>query len=171
MLATWRSALPAGKPISHTPPRQQLGDEVDVATDEQREMFRRALQRARRERGLSQRELSKALSLSHSTVSFWERGESIPAIDNVIELERVLDLQSGELSRLLGYMPLVTMRQEMIGVLDAIVADPELGADQRELLMTMYRELVRQARQHRGERKAGQEARPSGASDESEGGS
>jgi transcriptional regulator with XRE-family HTH domain len=144
---------------------------VDVATDEQREMFRRTLQRARRERGLSQRELSKALSLSHSTVSLWERGESIPTIDNVIELERVLDLQSGELSRLLGYMPLATMQQEMIGVLDAIVADPELGADQRELLMTMYRELVRQARQHRGERETGQKARPSGASEDNEGGS
>jgi transcriptional regulator with XRE-family HTH domain len=144
---------------------------VDVATDEQREMFRQALQRARRERGLSQRELSKALRLSHSTVSFWERGESIPTIDNIIELERVLDLQSGELSRLLGYMPLATMQQEMIGVLDAIVADPELGAEQRELLMTMYRELVRQARQRRGEREAGQEAQPSRASEESEGGS
>jgi transcriptional regulator with XRE-family HTH domain len=127
-----------------------------VATDEQREAFRRTLQRRRRERGLSQRELSKTLGMSHSTVSFWERGDSSPTIDKVIELERVLDLPSGELSRLLGFMPLATMRQEMTGVLDAITAAPELDQEQRELLIAMYRELVRQGRQRRGEQEARQ---------------
>ena len=127
-----------------------------MATDEQREAFRRTLQRRRRERGLSQRELSKTLGMSHSTVSFWERGGSTPTIDKVIELERVLDLPSGELSRLLGFMPLATMRQTMTSVLDAITAAPELDQEQRELLMAMYRELVRQGRQRRGEQEAGQ---------------
>ena len=124
-----------------------------MATSEQREAFRRALQRARREHGWSQRKLSDALGLSHSTVSYWERGAGVPEPANVIELERVLELESGTLARLLGYMPVATMRNEMISVLDAIMADSELDVRQRELLATMYRELVRQRHAERSERK------------------
>ncbi len=123
------------------------------ATDEQRRAFQRALQRARRERGLSQRELARALGFSHSTISYWELGKGLPEPANVVELERVLELESGTLSRLLGYMPVATMQREMVGVLDAIMADPGLGARERELLATMYRELLRQ---RRTEREAGQ---------------
>lgn len=119
------------------------------ATDEQKRAFQRALQRARRERGLSQRELARALGLSHSTLSYWELGKGLPEPANVVELERVLELESGTLSRLLGYMPVATMQREMVGVLDAIMADPELGARERELLATMYRELLRQRRTER----------------------
>jgi len=48
------------------------------------------------------------------------------------------------------------MRQEMISVLDAIMADPDLGERERALLLTMYRQLVRQSRADRAEREAGQ---------------
>jgi len=102
---------------------------------------------------LSQRELARALGFSHSTISYWELGKGLPEPANVVELERVLELESGTLSRLLGYMPVATMQREMVGVLDAIMADPGLGARERELLATMYRELLRQ---RRTEREAGQ---------------
>jgi ribosome-binding protein aMBF1 (putative translation factor) len=127
-----------------------------MATNDQREAFRRALQRARRERGWTQRQLATALSVSPNAVSYWERGKSLPAPTNVIELERTLELESGALARLLGYMPLATMQREMASVLDAITADPELDTNERELLATMYRELVRQVRQRREERKSSQ---------------
>ncbi len=74
------------------------------------------------------------------------------------ELERALKLASGTLARLLGYMPAGTMRQEMISVLDAIMADPDLGERERALLLTMYRQLVEQSRADRLEREAGQTA-------------
>jgi hypothetical protein len=90
--------------------------------------------------------------VSPNAVSYWERGKSLPEPANVIELERTLRLESGALARLLGYMPLATMQREMASVLDAITADPELESSERELLATMYRQLVRQVRQRRAER-------------------
>jgi transcriptional regulator with XRE-family HTH domain len=125
-----------------------------VTSSEQRQAFRQALTHARQKRGWSQRELARALRLSQSTVSYWEQGKSLPEPANVVELERVLELESGALARLLGYMPAATMRREMATVLDAIMADPDLGERERDLLLTMYRELVRQRRADRKPREA-----------------
>jgi transcriptional regulator with XRE-family HTH domain len=129
-----------------------------MATNDQREAFRRALQRARQDRGWTQRQLATALGVSANAVSYWERGKSLPEPANLIELERSLGLESGTLARLLGYMPLATMQREMASVLDAITADPELDTNERELLATMYRELIRQVRQRRAEQEPGQSA-------------
>src|SRR6266540_5827550 len=123
-----------------------------MTTDEQREAFKQAVIHARRGHGWSQRKLAELLGVSHSTVAFWEQGKSLPTPTNVVDLERALELEAGTLARLLGYMPLETMRREMTNVLDAIMADPELGQRERELLLAMYRELVRQ---RRADKKAG----------------
>jgi transcriptional regulator with XRE-family HTH domain len=131
---------------------------VRVTTQEQREAFRQALIHIRQQRGWSQRRLAKEVGLSHSTIAVWERGQTIPEPANVVELERALELESGTLARLVGYMPAGTMRQEMISVLDAIMADPDLGERERALLLTMYRQLVQQSRADRAEREAGQTA-------------
>jgi transcriptional regulator with XRE-family HTH domain len=128
-----------------------------VTTQEQREAFRQALTHIRQQRRWSQRRLAKEVGLSHSTIAVWERGQTIPEPANVVELERALELESGTLARLLGYMP-ATMRQEMISVLDAIMADPDLGERERALLLTMYRQLVQQSRADRAGREAGQTA-------------
>jgi transcriptional regulator with XRE-family HTH domain len=124
-----------------------------VTTNEQREAFRQALRHARQERGWSQRRLAQEVGVSHSSISSWERGSSLPEPANVVDLEGALELESGTLARMLGYMPMETMRREMRTVLDAIMADPELGQRERDLLLAMYRELVRQ---RRTERKPGQ---------------
>jgi transcriptional regulator with XRE-family HTH domain len=124
-----------------------------VTTDEQREAFKQAVIHARRGHGWSQRKLAEKLGVSHSTVAFWEQGKSLPTPVNVVDLERALELAPGTLARLLGYMPLDTMQREMRTVLDAIMADPELGQRERDLLLAMYRELVQQ---RRAERKPGQ---------------
>jgi transcriptional regulator with XRE-family HTH domain len=124
-----------------------------VATNEQREAFKQALIHARRGHSWSQRKVAEKLGVSHSTVAFWEQGKSLPTPLNVVDLERVLELEPGTLARLLGYMPLDTMQREMRTVLDAIMADPDLGQRERDLLLAMYRELVRQ---RRAERKSGQ---------------
>jgi transcriptional regulator with XRE-family HTH domain len=124
-----------------------------MTTDEQREAFKQAMIHARRGLGWSQRKLAEKLGVSHSTVAFWEQGKFLPNPSNVIPLERALELEPGTLARLLGYMPLDTMRGELRTVLDAIMADPNLGQRERDLLLAMYRELVRQ---RRGEGKPGQ---------------
>jgi transcriptional regulator with XRE-family HTH domain len=137
-----------------------------VTTKEQREAFRLALAHARRERQWSQRRLAEELDVSHSTVAFWERGKSLPRSPNVVELERALEVEGGTFARLLGYMPHGTMQREMLSVLDAVMADPNLGERERELLLTMYRQLVQQRRAERLEREAGKSA-PGGSADES----
>jgi transcriptional regulator with XRE-family HTH domain len=115
-----------------------------MATD-QRDAFPRALKRARMERRLSQRELSRALGVSHSAVSQWESGRVRPIPSKVAELEQALDLDPGTLSRLLGYLPIATSdAKAALTVLEAIRADPRLGDRERELLIAMYRQLVRQ---------------------------
>jgi transcriptional regulator with XRE-family HTH domain len=120
-----------------------------VTTDEQREAFKQAIAHARRGHGWSQRKLAEKLGVSHSTVAFWEQGKTLPTPVNVVDLERILELEPGTLARLLGYMPLDTMQREMRTVLDAIMADPDLGQRERDLLLAMYRELIRQRRAER----------------------
>ncbi len=124
-----------------------------MTTEEQKAAFQQALRHERKKRGWSQRRLSRALGLSQSTVSYWEQGKSLPEPANAIELEHVLELESGALCHLLGYMRLSTMREAMTSVLNAVMTDPDLGEEERELLLTMYRQLVRQSR---AKREAGQ---------------
>ena len=127
-----------------------------VATDEQKEAFRQILKHARQQRAWSQRRLADELGVSHSTVAYWERGEGVPAGDNLARLEHILQLEPGTLTRLLGYMPEHTMRREMSGVIEAIMTDPQLGARERELLLALYHQLIQQ--------RADREARKTNAS-------
>ena len=119
-----------------------------LATDDQKAAFRRGLRRARERRNVSQRALSRLAGVSHSAVSQWESGRALPEPVKVVLLERALELEPGSLSRLLGYMPIAhQVDQAAMDVMRALEADPRLGERERELLATMYRQLVRQRAQ------------------------
>ena len=47
----------------------------------------------RREKGLSQEQLAQALHVTRQTVSAWERGLSLPGLDTLGELARVLEVE------------------------------------------------------------------------------
>ena len=47
----------------------------------------------RREKGLSQAQLAQALHVTRQTVSAWERGLSLPGLDTLGELARVLEVE------------------------------------------------------------------------------
>jgi transcriptional regulator with XRE-family HTH domain len=115
-----------------------------VATEQQKAVFRRALRRAREAAGQSQSALARNLGLSRSAVWQWEGGRAIPDEAHVAALERELQLQPGSLSRLLGYLPTSAVEREMMSVIEALEADPKLGERERDLLATMYRQLVKQ---------------------------
>ena len=116
-----------------------------MATEEQREAFRQALRHTREQRGLTQRALSRIIGLTNSAVWQWEQGKAIPRPEIVAKLEAALDLGPGVLSRLLGYLPITQPPDKAtMDVLDALQADPKLGARERKLLATIYRELVAQ---------------------------
>jgi transcriptional regulator with XRE-family HTH domain len=117
-----------------------------VITAAQREVFRRALRQAREEAGLSQRALAHAVDVTPGAVWQWERDNgTVPRLDMTTRLEQVLKLEPGHLSRLLGYLPATTEPGTATSVVAAARADPRLGDSERELLIAIYRELVRQS--------------------------
>src|SRR5262245_37575075 len=118
-----------------------------LVTAAQREVFRRALQQAREDCGLSQRAMAKAIGVTSGAVWQWEREQdgTVPRPETTVELERVLKLEPGRLSRLLGYLPTVDLKEPTASVVEAAKADPRLGQSERELLIAVYRELVRQS--------------------------
>jgi transcriptional regulator with XRE-family HTH domain len=117
-----------------------------VATAEQRKVFGQALQRARQDCGLSQRDLADALGVSQASVSQWLLGQSAPKPERVGALERALRLKPNTLARLLGYLPPGgDDDQRVMTVAEAAEADPRLGEREQRLLVAVYQELVRQA--------------------------
>jgi len=117
-----------------------------AASPEQREVFRRALQRSRTTVGMSQRDLARLLDVSPGAVSSWEAGQSAPRPHLVTQMEQALEVADGTLGRLLGYLPASAREGAVVGVLEAVEADPRLGPRERELLAGMYDQLVRQRR-------------------------
>jgi transcriptional regulator with XRE-family HTH domain len=116
-----------------------------LPTAVQKEQFRRAFIEARTKRRLSQRELGQAAGVSKAAVSQWELGRSLPIPAKVPDLERALELEPGALSRLLGYLPITSGDDKTtLDVIEAIRRDGRLGAHGQELLITMYRQLLRQ---------------------------
>jgi transcriptional regulator with XRE-family HTH domain len=128
-----------------------------VVTSAQHEVFRRALRQAREDCGLSQRALARAVGVSAGAVWQWERdqGGTLPRPDATIRLEQALKLEPGHLSRLLGYLPATTEPALTTGVVEAAKADPRLGQSERDLLIAVYRELVRQTASKAGGRQDG----------------
>ena len=118
-----------------------------MITVAQREVFRRALRQAREDAELSQRALARAVDVSPGAVWQWERDQdgTVPRLDMTTQLEQVLNLEPGQLSRLLGYVPATAEPGTMTSVVAAARADPRLGDSERELLIAVYRELVRQS--------------------------
>jgi transcriptional regulator with XRE-family HTH domain len=128
-----------------------------VVTVAQREVFRRALRQAREDAGLSQRALARAVKLSPGAVWQWERDVdgTVPRLDMTTRLEQILKLEPGHLSRLLGYVPASAEPGTITSVVAAARADPRLGDSERELLIAVYRELVRQSASKRSKTSRG----------------
>jgi len=113
-----------------------------------REEFRRVLAETRAKRRLSLSALGRAVGASKSAVAQWENGRSLPVPAKIPDLERALELEPGALSRLLGYVPIASDDDKTtLDVIEAIRRDARLGQHGQELLITMYRQLLRQQEQ------------------------
>ncbi|MBR5460720.1 MAG: helix-turn-helix transcriptional regulator [Clostridia bacterium] len=55
------------------------------------------IQYYRKKKGLSQEELGTRLHLSRQTVSLWEKGQTLPTIDNLLRLREIFDTSLDEL--------------------------------------------------------------------------
>ena len=133
------------KQVGHTSGDRSTREGAALPTAAQKDEFRRMLVETRARRRLSQRQLGKAAGVSKAAVSQWEVGRSLPVPAKVPNLERTLELEPGTLSRLLGYLPITSGDDKTtLDVIEAIRQDARLGEHGQELLIAMYRQLVRQ---------------------------
>lgn len=115
----------------------------DYEPKEQYLAFGAALKRHRQGSGFpTQARLGAALDVSWHAVGSWEKGIWAPAPEKVFEIERLLDLPPGTLSRHLGYLPLGAQPS----VQAAVDSDPRLDERGKTLLIDMYRTLARPQR-------------------------
>jgi transcriptional regulator with XRE-family HTH domain len=122
-----------------------------VATVTQRQQFAEALRRARDDSGMTQRDLADAIGVAQASVAQWETGKAAPRPEKVVTLEHILELETGSLARLLGYLPAGESETKVaMSVIEAARADPRLGDRERAILEAVYRELVQQAKAERG---------------------
>lgn len=107
---------------------------------EQRLDFGRALRAERERAGYSQARLGKALDVTNSRIGQWENGDPIDP-RYAMQLEIVLNLAPGELTRRLGYVSIDAETQP--SVIAAIRADSRLDERGRKSLEALYRDQVR----------------------------
>jgi transcriptional regulator with XRE-family HTH domain len=118
-----------------------------VATAEQRRAFSTALQEALDGARISGRELARRLNLSQAGVQQWLRGKTAPRPATVARVEQLLEQEPGTLARVLGYTVIKQVSDgRVFNVTEAINAEPRLGPREKALLLSMYRELLRQAK-------------------------
>lgn len=86
----------AGENITHAwahglIPRRNVTRTRHEAWKAVRDSHNNRLRQARRDKGITQAELAKALGVSRSTVAMWETGQSSPNTDCLAEIARILD--------------------------------------------------------------------------------
>jgi transcriptional regulator with XRE-family HTH domain len=108
---------------------------------EDREPFSNALVAALRAREMSQNALGEAVGVTQSMVSDWGRGTREPSQAQLELVEQALSLAPGDLTRLLGYLPLSYAAQPS-SVYDALEADAHLDRKSKDALMVMYLHMV-----------------------------
>jgi transcriptional regulator with XRE-family HTH domain len=115
--------------------------------------FGAALASARLARGLTQRHLGEILGgVTQSAISAWEAGDAEPLPETVFAVEEALGLPGGELSCVLGYLPLGA-RDVASSLPAAIVADPLLSAAEKRGLLALYEEFTATAAPRRRSRR------------------
>ena len=65
----------------------------------------KAIRSAAGDQYLKQTDIADFMGLSHTTVGEWFRGKRKPSQEQTIELERILQVESGALCVLAGYLP------------------------------------------------------------------
>lgn len=90
--------------------------------------------------GLTQVDLAAAVPTKQTNVSSWETGERMPReFGLVFEIERLLDVAPGSLSRHLGFLPVEAANgKTSVTAVQAIRSDPALDETAKRALSAAY---------------------------------
>ncbi len=86
--------------------------------------------------GLSQEELAEKLNVSRQSVSKWESGNSIPAIDKIVELSSIYGISTDYL-----------LKDDMEETLEEIVPDFDHNNTEREVSLETAKEFISMAKE------------------------
>lgn len=94
-------------------------------------------------RKVTQRVLGERLGgITQSAISAWIAGQSEPSREMVFQIEQVLELPPGNLSRHLGYLPPSAADSTPVTFEDAVMNDPLLDETQKRGVLALYREFT-----------------------------
>lgn len=116
------------------------------ASSEQLESFGRAIATALANKGWTTGALlsvagGKTDENKRKSVLTWMAGKVEPSRPKVLEIERILELEPGELSRHLGWVP---VGAEAVPTVEAaILADPDLTSSQKNILLAALQDFRR----------------------------
>jgi transcriptional regulator with XRE-family HTH domain len=113
-------------------------------SEARRQAFGAALAKRRKELQLSQTALGRALGgIAQSAVSQWECGETEPRAEHVYAAENALGLTPGTLSRMLGYLPPSSTKNNDPGSFrEAVRRDPLLTDEEKRSFLVLYNALT-----------------------------
>lgn len=109
---------------------QRPGDAASMVNDDVQKVFGRRVKALLRGRGLSQEQLSEAISRSPDTVSNIERGFAATRLSTAAEIARVLGVRLADLFDFGTERPVDTIdraRQDVLDRLAATLADADLA--------------------------------------------
>lgn len=102
--------------------------------------FSIVLSEALRAHEVSQTRLAELLGTTQSTVSLWATGKAVPDPHTVFDIEEVLGLRPGQLSRVLGFLP-VASEKAPIDIEDCI-SQLDLDVESKRMLVIVARNTI-----------------------------
>jgi transcriptional regulator with XRE-family HTH domain len=99
-----------------------------------------AIRQTYEQAGMTQVRLAATIGASQAMVSRWARGEVAPDLDTIAAVEAACGAPRGHILRLAGYV------DEVTDVVSAVLVDPALSPIQRDMLLDVYRGLLKRKR-------------------------
>lgn len=127
----------------------------DDTPEARRAAFAKALSTLMAARGVTQSELAAKINVSaQSSVSAWKLGQAEPERETVFAIERALGVRPGHLSRHLGYLPVTASKVKISTTEEAILADPALDDNAKQIVLSTYRAIIEANRPKPGRKRA-----------------
>lgn len=96
-----------------------------------------ALRAVREGRGVTQVEVAAKLGVAQTSISAWERDKDRPTLEAIRDFERYIGTEVGTVLRLAGFAPAGG------GTEAAILSDPMLSPEDRDLVVGVYRKCAK----------------------------